>query len=327
MKILVVDFLKKFGNVLKIYLKDGGYNNVVISESVEESLKLLQLFEQQENIFDLIIMEFLKKDCYQNNLMKVINSAKNVPLIMVAEDTEIDTLQKIFDYGATDYISHPIKKIELLTRINSVFVLKNEMDTRKILQKEFSSLNYEMEHLSSIFEKMSKSDYLTGLPNRYYFEELISSIWGNARDKNVDFSFIKADIDFLKRYNSKYGFQAGDDTINTIANVINETVDIFDGVICRQSGGEFIIGLPDVDRYEAVDIAETIRQNVESLDIPVEEENVINKLTLSIGVTTTVPKNGNKELNGYIDVADEAMTKAKNGGSNRVVYLGHLKAV
>lgn len=327
MKILVVDYLKQVGKLLKIFLKDGGYNNVVISESVEQSLDLLKLSRQQEQIYDLIVMEFLKKESYQNSIIEVIKNINETPLIMVVEDTEIDSLQKIFDYGAADYITTPIKKIELLTRVNNVLVLKKEMDKRKQFEKEFYSLNYEMEHLNRIFEKMSKSDYLTGLPNRYYFEELINVVWHKAKDRNVDFSFIKADIDYLKRYNTKNGFQAGDNTINKIANVINETVDIFDGVICRQSGGEFIIGLPDVDRYEAIDIAETIRYNVECLSIPVENNNTNQKLTLSVGVTTTIPKFGNRELNGYIDVAEEAMNKAKQGGPNRVVYLGHLKAV
>lgn len=161
-------------------------------------------------------------------------------------------------------------------------------------------------------------DSLTGLYNRRHFDDSLSVSWRVAFDRNLPISLLFIDVDCFKRFNDSYGHQEGDDCLKKVANVLS-SLDIQPGdVIARYGGEEFVIILQGVENNAALEIAESIRQQIEELDIPHGGSTVSNHVTASVGVATMFPRKGNSSRQ-IIELADKALYQAKTMGRNCVV--------
>jgi diguanylate cyclase (GGDEF)-like protein len=76
--------------------------------------------------------------------------------------------------------------------------------------------------------------------------------------------------------------------------------------------------LPDTNAEEAYLFAESLREKIENLNIEHKDSKVSKNVTVSLGVSTTVPKK-DSEYDELISVVDKALYQAKRGGRNRVV--------
>ena len=149
-------------------------------------------------------------------------------------------------------------------------------------------------------------DPLTGLENRRvldYLEQKLSR--QNARDIYV----LMIDIDDFKKINDTYGHIFGDKVLKKTAEAVLKVVRTYDNVI-RFGGEEIVVILHRVSEREALDIANRIRERVQSLSF---EEHPEVKVSVSIGIA---PYRGS--LIDTIHRADEAMYRAKSLGKNRV---------
>ena len=78
--------------------------------------------------------------------------------------------------------------------------------------------------------------------------------------------------------------------------------------------------LPDSGKEEAIKIATMLRINIESIKIPHEKSSVSNYVTVSIGVTSTIPNN-KSSYDDLFKVVDRALYQAKDAGRNQIKYL------
>src|SRR3546814_10415860 len=86
---------------------------------------------------------------------------------------------------------------------------------------------------------------LTGLPNRAYFEERVTSALRSASDRRLALAFI--DLDGFKQVNDRYGHEVGDELLSQMSERILGLVRSTD-VLARISGDEFVLLLnPVVD--------------------------------------------------------------------------------
>ena len=168
--------------------------------------------------------------------------------------------------------------------------------------------------VADLFEKVKKqaiTDPLTGLYNRRFFEDNIIKEAERSLRLRQPFSIISLDLDYLKKINDTYGHQYGDIAIKTIANVIKKEARSID-IPARIGGEEFNLLLPGVDSQGAQIAAERIRKSIESQII-----ETIGGVTASIGVATFLEHSD--RIDELIELADQAMYKAKLDGRNRVV--------
>ncbi len=167
--------------------------------------------------------------------------------------------------------------------------------------------------VADLFEEVKKqaiTDPLTGLFNRRYFEENIIKEAERALRLKQPFSIISMDLDFLKKINDTYGHQYGDIAIKTIANVLKKEARSID-IPARIGGEEFNLLLPGVDSKGAGIAAERIRKSIENQVI-----ETIGGITASIGVATFLEHSD--RIDELIELADQAMYKAKINGRNQV---------
>lgn len=173
----------------------------------------------------------------------------------------------------------------------------------------------ELEEAKRQLKEQANRDYLTGLYNRRYFNEIAQELIYISKREQKPLSVIMLDIDKFKNINDTYGHSAGDDVIKVLANTLIETVRASD-VISRYGGEEFALLLPFTDLDGAAKIAEKIRKNVENKKIITYDGQII-QFTVSIGVASM--KKTDKNIEQALNRADDALYTAKENGRNRVV--------
>lgn len=167
--------------------------------------------------------------------------------------------------------------------------------------------------VAGLFEEVKKqaiTDPLTGIYNRRYFEDNIVKEAERSLRLKQPFSVISMDLDYLKRINDTYGHQFGDLAIKTIANVLKKEARSID-IPARIGGEEFNLLLPGVDSKGATIAAERIRKSIENQVL-----DTIGGITASIGVATFLEHSD--RIDELIELADQAMYKAKVNGRNQV---------
>ena len=182
-----------------------------------------------------------------------------------------------------------------------------------VQQKELEQKNHELEFLA-FFDK------LTGVFNRHRFEELLRLAFSSDADVNRSFALLMVDIDHFKLYNDTYGHLAGDECLRRVATTVDAIAQREGGKTGRFGGEEFLVLLHDITENEALQVAETMRCDIERLCI--ENRGAGTCLTISVGVAVcdNLPTNP-EEL---IHAADSALYAAKEQGRNRVALHGAL---
>ena len=182
----------------------------------------------------------------------------------------------------------------------------------------------ELEEAKQQLKEQANRDYLTGLYNRRYFNEVAQDLIYIAKRKKEVFAVIMLDIDKFKNINDTYGHSVGDDVIRILSQTIMQTVRESD-IVSRYGGEEFALLLPFTDKEGALKIAEKIRQNVEDKKIVSDDGQIIH-FTVSLGVDFI--QSTDENIDASLDRADSALYIAKESGRNRVVVNeSYLKGV
>jgi two-component system, cell cycle response regulator len=128
------------------------------------------------------------------------------------------------------------------------------------------------------------------------------------------------DIDFFKRVNDNHGHHTGDQVLQTVVRLLNESVRPGD-VVARYGGEEFAVILPETDEDNAIAMAERLRRTIDdhSFNCPIGEDIGI---TASIGCAGRWPDAIAPE--DLVKTADLALYRAKKTGRNRVVSAREL---
>jgi diguanylate cyclase (GGDEF)-like protein len=123
------------------------------------------------------------------------------------------------------------------------------------------------------------------------------------------------DVDLFKQFNDRYGHQAGDQCLRTIAAAIKECVRGTD-IVARYGGEEFTMVLPDADPVAAHRVAQRARDGILALGLP-HAGSPHRVVTVSIGVSTASSfDDGTPEQ--LIEAADRHLYRAKHNGRNQV---------
>ncbi|MCF8112725.1 MAG: GGDEF domain-containing protein [Desulfotignum sp.] len=177
-----------------------------------------------------------------------------------------------------------------------------------------------LEEKTRELKKVSRTDVLTGLYNRRYFDELFELEWGLSSRRKTPLTLMICDIDHFKKVNDTYGHQAGDEYLKLISRLLGSVFQRDTDLVARYGGEEFVIFLSDRDADQALPLAELFRKQVEKAVLEYKGEKI--QTTISLGVTSCVP---GPDLNPdrLITLADDALYRAKDAGRNRVVVDTH----
>jgi len=182
----------------------------------------------------------------------------------------------------------------------SIFLVNIFVD---ILQKK----NYEI-------EKMSRTDFLTGIANRRSILEDLTRLARIAERNGRTFSILLLDIDNFKRINDTYGHSCGDAVLKKFASIVKEVLRDSD-YFGRWGGEEFIVILPGTDLNAAVKVGERIRLRVGEEKFKCRSGQI--RLSITVGVCQYNPA---LSLDDNLHIVDKAMYKGKSEGKNTVSF-------
>lgn len=159
------------------------------------------------------------------------------------------------------------------------------------------------------------TDVLTGLYNRRWLDEELCKLAAAEMKRELLPSWIFIiDADHFKQINDTLGHEAGDRVLREIAVRLRRNIRMKD-IAVRLGGEEFLVLVRDVEREEAVPIAERIRESFDG--VPILQVASRPTITVSIGCTQLQT---DAELDSTLKRADDALYRAKRSGRNRVAF-------
>jgi len=167
------------------------------------------------------------------------------------------------------------------------------------------------------YRQRATVDSLTNLRNRSWFDDALERQLKLAASRHHPMSLIILDIDNFKSVNDTYGHVVGDHVLTAVGSILNSSVRPTD-LSARYGGEEFVIILPDTPLSPAIQIAERLRQQMESRNIRVENCEDTIKVTISLGVAMSEEGEAPR---AFVDRADQALYHAKDEGKNKVSHM------
>ena len=233
--------------------------------------------------------------------LRAQEQSRLVPILLIADPSELPRLAKGLDLGATDYLVRPLDRNELIARARTSIRRKRVQDRlQENYQKSLS---------------LALTDGLTGLYNRRYLSAHLESLLPSVADGAKGPGLLMFDLDFFKRVNDTHGHAAGDAVLREVAARVARNVRAFD-LVSRYGGEEFVVVLPETPLPVAVVVAERLRAVVAEKPVAVADGA---EISVSISVGVAVTRDATETAASLMRRADEALYAAKAHGRNCVM--------
>jgi len=172
---------------------------------------------------------------------------KHIPVLFLTALSSVEDERTGLELGAADYITKPFNPPVVLARVKNHLELKQQRD---------------------LLEQLTFMDALTGIANRRRFDQFLQFEWQRAIRQQQNLSLILLDIDYFKKFNDNYGHAMGDECLRKFGQALAHHMDRSTDLVARYGGEEFICVLPDTDHQGAMQVAESLRQEMLELAIP-----------------------------------------------------------
>jgi len=225
----------------------------------------------------------------------------------VAKEDKEELLQVEYIISTGKFSGNPL--VPEIARLMANY--KRLLEKTDNLARENQRIKTQLLELGRSLELTTRIDVMTGLANRRDILGKIEQEFSRAQRHKRTFSVILADIDDFKDVNETYGFNAGDEILVEIANVIRVCIRGED-ICARWSGEQFILLLPETGIKGAESVAQKICQTVAMTVFRVHKPGI--RVTLSLGVSEY--SRGDTTFQ-CISRADQALLQAKRSGKNR----------
>ncbi len=173
-----------------------------------------------------------------------------------------------------------------------------------------------LEEKTRDLEIASRTDVLTGLYNRRFFDELFELEWGLSCRRKTPLTLLICDIDHFKKVNDTYGHQAGDEYLKLISRYLQEVFKRETDVVARYGGEEFVVLLADRDAEHTRELAQRLGKKIEGAVLEYNGDTI--QTTISQGLTSCIPE-PDMNRDALLTRADNAMYEAKNAGRNKII--------
>lgn len=224
----------------------------------------------------------------------------------------------------SDRIDTQLRQIETAERPGRLHEIGLEiLHEGRGLARDASMHAAELEHAASRIEALKRelslarkdamTDSLTGLANRRVFDDLMESLI----QRDQPFVLVLMDIDHFKQINDTHGHLVGDRVLQQLAKVARAKIRDTDHAARYGGDDELAFLLPGASAERGFQVAEDIRQAIETLRMRRREnDEEIGQVTASFGVSAW---DGREPAERLIERADQALYAAKAKGRNRVV--------
>jgi len=276
-------------------------NPKLVKDIVHASTAVRALKLYDESTFDVVLLDYRLPDMECLDVLNLLtqHAEKHAAVVILTgmEDNEVIERRCIFA-GAQD------------------FLLKKELSERHLTKalvhaQARHALNSKLIDSHRRLKYLVENDPMTGLSNRYFFEEHLRGAIQRAHRLNFQLGLIYLDLDNFKLINDSLGHDSGDQLLKQVALRLLSVVREGD-VVCRLGGDEFAIIVHDLETETSVGaLAQRI---IEDLRTSIVINSTEHFITCSIGIATypscaTTAEDMQKH-------ADLAMYQVKREGRN-----------
>jgi len=218
-----------------------------------------------------------------------------------------------------DYSDETIEELEILwLAIGNLIDAQREHRALIEREEELNLIRQELVSANIRLEGLVRTDGLTNIANRRYFDEVLEEEFNRAIRQRIALALILFDIDQFKAYNDHYGHHEGDQCLIKIAQAAARVFQRSGELVARYGGEEFAVIVPYAIRQSVINMADRLLEEVHKLEIPHAKSSVSGIVTISIGIATIEPGSGD-DPEELIIMADGALYEAKQGGRDQVV--------
>lgn len=296
-KLLVVD--DQPVNLQALYQAFSSDHQVFMATGGPQALKLAR--EKQP---DLVLLDVQMPGMDGHEVCRQLKAdplTQDIPVIFVTAHDDAESETRGLELGAVDFISKPINPTIVRARARTHVTLKQQSD---------------------LLRQMVFVDGLTGVHNRRFFDDrIVAELARGARERHA-LALVLLDVDYFKRFNDRYGHQAGDDCLRQIAAAVKSAMRRPSDVVARYGGEEFACLVPEVDESGALALSFRISEAVRELGIPHEGSDVAAAVTVSLGVARAEPPAAGEAPvtpAALISAADRLLYRAKAAGRAQAV--------
>ena len=190
----------------------------------------------------------------------------------------------------------------------------------QLLHGDLEETRQETERLQGELEKareQATKDSLTGLLNRYGFENELERLLNTHGNTNKRMVALLLDVDHFKKVNDNYGHIVGDQVLRKVGKTILESVSQTEHVAGRYGGEEFVVLLPTTPPAAARKIADDIRVKISELRLAKRGSGEkLPPIHISGGIALFKKGEAGHQ---WISRADDALYEAKSRGRNQIV--------
>jgi len=319
MSMLIVDDSPPVIRLLHAFLERAGYDDVVCADGGVAALRYLGIEPSlPPPAVDCILLDIVMPEIDGIEVCRRIKSTPayaDTPVIMVTIRNEVETLRDAFIAGAHDYITKPVREVELAARLKSAITLKKEIECRKAREAEIVRLTEKLAEANVQLAELTVTDPLTKVGNRHYFMECLDKEWCRSFRESIPLSVILIAIDRFQEFTEQLGQSQGDECLKMIALALQISLKRATDYICRYSDHQFAIVLPNTPLPGAQTVAGAIRRSINDLEI----KHAQGFVSISQGVAAIIPTD-EMAIKDLLLMAEEAVTCAQAAGGNQVHF-------
>jgi PleD family two-component response regulator len=318
MRILIVDDSEDGRDLAEAMLIAAGYEDVNAVESATEAYRFLEIggpLTRQPPAVDIVLLDIMMPGIDGIEACARIRSEQrysSVPIIMVTSLADADSLANAFVAGATDYITKPVSRIELLARVRSALKLKAELDRREAREHEL----LQVMSASGGRRSVHWIDEATGLFTGHVAEAYLAT--DTHFGPNSDTSIIALAIDRIDACRAAQGDEAAAAIVRQVIRAVRMTAATVGVIAAVYRGGVIVLLAPEMESAPALKLAETLRASVSNLRIANPESIAANHVTVSVAVVTGRANRAGDRLH-LLTRAILAVPEVTATGGNRVM--------
>jgi PleD family two-component response regulator len=238
----------------------------------------------------------------------------DLPIIMVTALDDMNSLNNAFVAGANDYVTKPIKRVELIARVRAALKLKQELERRQAREQELLAF------LSSWGDRRAGLwiDEATGLFVGEVAEAYLTTGCGCENDDLI--SILALTLDHFDMYRAAHGEVAGRRVLAEVARAVRRLAATVGIVAASYRNGMIILVAPEIESNSARALGENLRSTITKLHLPNSESVASNYVTATVvAITGRV-----KRAVDRVQLLTQAIAKvqgATDAGGDRVLAL------
>jgi diguanylate cyclase (GGDEF)-like protein len=330
-RILIVDDLEDNRAILSRRFVKRGFE-IMEASNGEEALDLVR-----QHDFDVILLDVMMPGMDGAECLARIRKdypSTTLPVIMVTAKSQSEDIVDALRLGANDYVTKPVDFSVALARVNKQIAIRraeldllksneNLRDAKTLLERRVSERGAMLVKANAAVQDeiarrvasedriayLARHDTLTGLANRFTFDERLLESRQFARDCGSQLSLLFIDLDGFKNVNDTLGHGVGDELLKQVAEKLCEVIGAKD--FCARLGG---------DEFAIVHVSEDAQTTAavlaQSVIAAVCECQVVggNQVFVGASVGIAVLHGGDNDAATLLKQADLAMYRAKADG-------------